>query len=302
MAFRDLKQNRQQQLEKIAADFAKHNSSEGGNSDPRKWYPETDKAGNGKAVIRFLPAPDGEDSPTVKLYQRSFKGPTGKWYINNCLTTIGKDDPVNELNRKLVGGLEWEAVPDKVKEVVRNQKRKTLYISNILVIKDPANPENEGKVFLYNYGPVIRDIINEKMNPTFEGEERVNPFDMYEGANFVIKITRKDKYRNYDKSEFEAKGPLFVNKKGEPDEAKMEEVYNQMHKLQPFLAADQFKSYEELEKQLEKVLGNTDRVKPELSLVETSAPSKAKESKPAWEDEDDDGIDPSMFKDMDDDE
>lgn len=299
MAFRDLKQNRKKQLEKIAAEFSKHNSSEAANTDERFWYPDVDKAGNGKATIRFLPAPDGEDSPTVRIYTRSFQGPTGKWYINNCLTTIGQDDPVNDLNRKIVAGREWDSLPDKIKEVVRKQKRKTTYISNIYVVSDPAHPENEGKVFLYKYGPQIRDMINEKMNPTFDGEERLNPFDLWDGANFVIRITRKDKYRNYEKSSFDSGGPLFDN------DGKMEEVWKQAYSLQAFIAPDQFKSREELDKQLARVLGehnshnkvHIDETIAEDEVEETS-PKKAKESKPAWEDDDDDEINPNFFNDI----
>lgn len=302
MAFRDLKQNRQQQLEKIADQFAKNNTSEAANDDDRFWYPDVDKAGNGLSTIRFLPTPDGEDSPSVRLFTRSFQGPTGKWYIENCLTTIGQDDPVNDLNRKLVNGMEWAQVPDKVKEVVRKQKRKEVYISNIYVIKDNLHPENEGKVFLFKYGKKIRDMINEKMNPSFEGEQRINPFDLWEGANFKIKISKVDKYRNYDKSSFEAQGPLFVNKAGEPDDERMEAVYNSEYKLATFIAPDQFKPREVLEAKLNAVLGNTGRVKidEEIDEPKVTAPKAGKVEKPAWEGEDE--IDEKFFENLDNDE
>lgn len=297
MAFRDLKQNRQKDLEKIAATFAKK-AGETQNNDDRFWYPDVDKVGNGMAVIRFLPSPDGESSPTVRLFNRSFQGPTGKWYIENDLTTIGQDDPVNDLNRKLVGGMKWEEVPEKIKEVVRKQKRKETYIANIYVVKDPAHPENEGKNFLFKYGPKIRGMINDKMNPTFEGEERLNPFDLWEGANFKIKITKKDKYRNYDTSEFLTPGPLFKTKAGEADDEAMEKVYNAAYPLEPFVSADKFKSREVLEQKLKEVLGNTDRVSAEPATKQVEEKT-GKVSKPAWEATDEDDIDPEMFANLD---
>lgn len=279
MSYRDLKQNKQAQLEKIAAQLsAKSGFSE--TTDDRYWYPAVDKSGNGLAVIRFLPAPDGEDTPTIKLYRRSFQGPTGKWYINNCLSTIGKDDPINDYNNKLLNGVKWDEAPKKIKEGISLRKRKVQYTSNIYVVKDPANPENEGKVFLFNYGEQIRAKIDSKMSPAFEGEQRVNPFDLDEGANLKLKITLKDKkWRNYENSEWMTPGPLFK------EDAKMEEVYNQEHKLAPLVAPDQFKSYEELMKQRDLVLGNTDRVVAQVEEIEASTKSS---EKPAWEDDTDD--------------
>lgn len=295
MAYRDLRQNKQATLEKYASAFNKKN--EASNDDDRFWYPDIDKAGNGLSIIRFLPAPDGEDSPTVKIYKRSFKGPTGKWYIENDLGTIGQEDPVNDLNRKLVAGRDFQTIADEdpVKKRVREQKRKTNYIANIYVVKDQLHPENEGKVFLFNFGVKIHGMINEKMNPSFEGETRINPFDLEDGANLKIKIRKEDgKYRNYDKSEWEKPAPLFVTKAGEPDHDKLEAVYNQAYKLQPFLAPDQFKTREQLEARLAAVVGNTDRVQVTETVVPLTKKTAAKAEKPAWESEDDE-IDPEMF-------
>jgi hypothetical protein len=283
MSFRDLKQNRQKTLEKIAEQYSKF-SSKGGETavDDRFWYPAVDKVGNGTATIRFLPSPDGEDSPTVRLYKRSFEGPTGKWYINNCLSTVGKDDPVNDYNNKLLeeAGLTWkeaEISNPKLIEGIRTRKRKEIYISNVLILKDPANPENEGKVKLFNYGPQIRSLIDEVMNPTFEGEQRINPFDLFGDAALKIKIVKKDgKWRNYEKSEW-IKAPI-------DDEKELERIYNSEYPLQPFLAADQFKTYDELQTQLNRVLGLSS-TKKTAELPVDNVPVKGKQTVAPWEHE-----------------
>lgn len=297
MSFRDLKENKQKLLEKLANQLKDSNET-----DERFWYPATDKSGNGLAVIRFLPQIDGEDTPMIKIFSRSFQGPTGKWYINNDLGTLGQDDPVNNLNKKLVGGLQWEQVPEKTKEVVRKQKRKESYISNIYVVKDSINPEHEGKVFLFRYGKKFRSMIEEKLNPTFEGEERVNPFDMWEGSNLKIKIKTVDKYRNYNDSTWETPGPLFKTAKGQPDEKKLEEVYTQCFPIAPFIAEDQFKTFEELERKLNDVLGNSSS--KIIEDEETEEPSEGKtKSKPkistSKSKEDDDEIDENFFNNID---
>lgn len=290
MSFRDLKQNRQQELEKlskmIAAQTSQNTTQE---KDERFWYPEVDKLGNGFAIIRFLPAPEGEDSPTVRIFNRSFQGPTGKWYIENDLSTIGGEDPVYKLNQKLAGGVAWDSIPKHIKDILSKQKRKTTFIANVYIVKDPANPENEGKVFLYKYGVKIQSKINEKMNPTFEGEERVNPFDLWEGANFKIKIRKEDGFRNYNASEWEVPGPLLK------DDSKLEEIYKSEHSLTQFIAPDQFKSKEELEAKLALVVGNLGSVKPASpTFSKTAEVKESKESVPAWEG--DDEIDESFFE------
>ena len=235
---------------KLVNQVEKMNKS-AGSSDERLWKPEVDKAGNGYAVIRFLPPPDGEDMPFAKVYSHAFTGPGGQWYIENSLTTLGKDDPVSEFNSQL-----WNNGTDAGKEQARKQKRKLSYISNIYVVKDPANPQNEGKVFLYKYGKKIFDKIMAAMQPEFEDETPINPFDFWQGANFKLKIKRVAGYWNYDSSEFAIQGPLL----DEDDE--MEAIWNKEYSLQEFLAPDQFKSYDELKARLELVLGKTNPPRP----------------------------------------
>ena len=211
--------------------------------DDRLWKPEMDKTGNGFAVIRFLPAPEGEELPWAKMYSHAFQGPGG-WYIENSLTTIGQKDPLGEYNREL-----WNTGSETNKEIVRKQKRKLSYYSNIYVVKDPANPQNEGKVFLYKYGKKIFDKIMEAMQPEFEDETPINPFDFWQGANFKLKIVKKDGYWNYDKSEFGSVEPLL------DDDDALETLWKKEYSLTAITAPDQFKSYEDLERRMNMVLG-----------------------------------------------
>ena len=205
MSFAKLKQQSgKKSLEQLTSELTKLNSNQESKSDDRFWYPNVDKAGNGYAVIRLLPAPEGEDIPFIRMFEHGFKGPTGKWYIENSLTTIGKVDPVGELNSKL-----WNTGLESDKETVRKQKRKLHFVSNIYVVSDQQNPQNEGKVFLFKFGKKLFDKINEAMNPQFADEAPMNPFDLWEGANFKLKIRNVEGYRNYDKSEFDAPAPLF---------------------------------------------------------------------------------------------
>ena len=220
-----------------------NNTGGGGGADDRLWKPEMDKSGTGYAVIRFLPAVDGEDLPWVKLFSHAFQGPGG-WFIENSLTTIGGKDPVSELNREL-----WNSGNDKDKETVRTQKRKLSFYSNIYVVKDPANPQNEGKVFLYKFGKKIFDKIMDVMQPEFDDETPINPFDFWSGANFKLKLQKKDGYWNYDKSEFDTPSALL-----DDDEA-LEAIWKKQYSLAALVAPDQFKTYEELKKRLDYVLG-----------------------------------------------
>ena len=229
--------------------------------DDRFWQPEVDKAGNGFAVIRFLPAPKGEEMPWARIWSHGFQGPTGKWYIENSLTTIGKPDPVSEMNNEL-----WNSGSEANKEVARKQKRRLNYICNVLVIQDPAHPENEGKVKLFKFGKRIFDKIKDTMQPEFPGEEPVNPFDFWKGANFKIKIRKVEGYRNYDKSEFDAISPLA------DDDAKIEAVWGQQHSLVDFTDARHFKTYEELKKKLEAVLSGVPAAVRHAEEVDLSAP------------------------------
>jgi hypothetical protein len=269
------------EVEKIA-----NPTNEKRGDDERLWKPSVDKAGNGQAVLRFLPAPPGEELPWVRVYDHGFQGPSGKWYIENSLTTINKPDPLGELNSEL-----WNSGIEANKEIARKQKRRLSYISNVLVVKDPSNPENEGKVFLYKYGKKIFDKIKDVMQPTFEDEKPVNPFDLWEGANFKLRIRQVEGYRNYDKSEFDGNTPLDEN------EDKLEAIWKQTHSLAAFLDPSNFKSYDELKTKLNTVLGSGTRVptaekvnpldaEDEL-FVETKmkTAAKATEETPPWNDE-----------------
>ena len=244
MSFKDLK--KQSSLgsltQKLVKEVEKMNTTSGG-ADERLWKPEVDKTGNGYAVLRFLPAPEGEEIPWVKLYSHAFQGPGG-WYIENSLTTVGKKDPVSDHNREL-----WNSGNESDKDVVRRQKRKLSYYANVYVVKDPTNPQNEGGVFLYKFGKKIFDKIMEAMQPEFEDEDAINPFDFWQGANFKLKIKKKDGYWNYDSSEFDKVSPLL-----EDDDA-LEALWKKQYSLAAVTAPDQFKSYEDLEKRLKYVLG-----------------------------------------------
>ena len=213
--------------------------------DDRFWKPTVDKSGNGYAVIRFLPPVEGEDIPWVRYWDHGFKGPTGKWYIEKSLTSIGQQDPLSEMNSKL-----WNTGLDEDKQLVRERKRRLHYVSNIYVISDPANPENEGKVFLYQFGKKIFDKIMDMMKPEFQDEEPVNPFDPWEGADFKLKIRNVEGYRNYDKSEFKLQSPLVGG-----DEDEMEKISSEISPLYEFIDPKQYKSYDELNSRLHAVLG-----------------------------------------------
>ena len=215
-----------------------------GSGDDRLWKPEVDKAGNGYAVIRFLPAPDGEELPWAKLYTHAFQG-TGGWYIENSLTTLGQKDPVSEHNSQL-----WNSGIESDKEIARKQKRKLSYYANIYVVKDSANPHNEGQVFLYKFGKKIFDKITAAMQPEFEDEDPINPFDFWAGANFKLKIKKVAGYWNYDSSEFDRQSALL------DDDDAMEAIWKKEYSLAELVAPDQFKSYDELKKRLDYVLGN----------------------------------------------
>ena len=250
MGFSDLK--KQSKLGSLTAKLVKEvekmNNSES-SSDERFWKLSVDKSNNGYAVIRFLPAPDGEDLPFAKVYSHAFQGPGG-WLIDQCLTTINQKCPVCEHNSAL-----WNNGTDAGKEVARKQKRKLTYVSNIYVVKDPANPENEGKVFLFKYGKKIFDKIMEAMQPEYEDETPINAFDFWQGANFKLKAKNVAGYRNYDSSEFASVSPLL------DDDDAMEAIWKKQYSLAEFVAADQFKTYDELKRRLDSVLGSKSSVR-----------------------------------------
>lgn len=272
--FDALKKNRQTQFDRLTSELTKLSTNQGPQEDNRFWKPEVDKAGNGYAVIRFLPAPQGEEIPFVRVWDHGFKGPGG-WYIENSLTTLGEKDPVSEYNATL-----WNSGIEANKEIVRKQKRRLSFISNIYVVKDPANPDNEGKVMLYKYGKKIWDKIELAMNPEFEDETSVNPFDLWEGANFKIKIRNVEGYRNYDKSEFEDPAPLL------DDDDELERVWKRESSLQEFVDPKNFKSYDELKAKLNKVLGLDGG-----QIIQTTA-----ESKRGFDEDDNQSFQPSKPK------
>ena len=253
MSFKDLK--KQSSLgsltSKLVKEVEKMNNT-GGSGDDRLWKPELDKAGNGYAVIRFLPAPEGEDIPWAKVYSHAFQGPGG-WFIENSLTTNGGKDPVSDYNRQL-----WNSGNDADKDTVRKQKRKLSYYSNVYVVKDPLHPENEGRVFLFKYGKKIFDKVLEAMQPEFDDETPINPFDFWQGANFKLKIVKKDGFWNYDKSEFDKVVPLL------DDDDALEALWKKQYSLSAITAPDQFKSYEDLERRLKTVLGQKPTQAPRL--------------------------------------
>ena len=244
MSFSDLKKKSSlgSLTSKLVQEVEKMNTS-GGSSDERLWKPEVDKAGNGFAIIRFLSAPQGEDLPWAKVYTHAFQG-SGGWFIDNCLTTINQNCPVCEANREL-----WNTGSKANQDIVRDRKRKLSYYSNIYVVQDKAHPENEGKVFLYKYGKKIFDKIMAAMKPEFDDETPINPFDFWAGANFKVKITKKDGYWNYDKSEFGAPEPLF------DDDGAMEAVWKKTYSLAEFTDPEKMKTYEQLDARLKAVLG-----------------------------------------------
>ena len=246
MGFSDLK--KQSSLGNLTSKLIKEVEKQSGGGDRATdniWKPEMDKSGNGYAVIRFLPAPDGEDLPWVKVFSHAFQGPGG-WYIENSLTTINQKDPVGELNRSL-----WNSGSDTDKETARKQKRKLSFYANIYVVKDPANPQNEGNVFLYKFGKKIFDKIMEAMQPEFEDETPINPFDFWQGANFKLKLKKVAGYWNYDSSEFDRPSALL------DDDDALEAIWKKEQSLQDYVAPDKFKTYDELEKRMNYVLGNT---------------------------------------------
>jgi len=271
-------------LDKLAKAVEALNASSDGSSEKELyWRPEVDKAGNGMATIRFLPASaaDGEDAlPWVKVFSHGFQGPGG-WLIDNCLTTKNQQCPVCEHNNKL-----WNSGIEANKEIVRKQKRKLNYIANVYIVSDPKHPENEGQVKLFKFGKKIFDKITEAMNPQFEDEKPINPFDLWKGANFKLKIRKVEGYQNYDKSEFESPSALM------DDDEKLEKIWKAEHSLAGLTADKEFKSYDDLKNRLEKVLGLNGDVPVAKTTVETIkeqariAPKKVAEPEITEDDDD----------------
>ena len=264
MDIQALRKMRNTDFGKITSEFEKIANPESGGGkksyqDDRMWKLEADKAGNGTATLRFLPRVEGDELPWVRIFNHSFQGPTGKWYIENSLTTLGEKDPVGELNSKL-----WNSGSDANKEIARKQKRKLSYICNVLIVSDPKHPENEGQVRLFKFGKKIFDKIMDKARPTFEDEKPVNVFDPFEGADFKLRMRKVDGYANYDQSTF-----MDPTEIAGGDEEKMVEILNKSYKLSEFLDRKNFKSFEELNKKLSDVLdGEGTPIKSAASLSE----------------------------------
>ena len=281
-------------LDRLAKELEKINAPATDKAeDTRFWQPEVDKSGNGMAVIRFLPPPavDGDDClPWVRIFNHGFKGPSGKWYIENSLTTLNQKDPVSEFNSKLWNESNDDNSPQR--KQVRTQKRRLSYISNIHVISDPKNPNNEGKIFLFKYGKKIFDKITMLMNPEFDGDNPINPFDFWKGANFKMRIRNVEGYRNYDQSTFESPSALLN------DDDKLEEIWKLQYSLKELITPDKFKSYDDLKKKLydvmeiyeKKVVVNDNRSlsapTPSVVTPKTNRPSAAAVTQN--EDDDDD--------------
>jgi hypothetical protein len=293
MDIQSLRKMRTQDFSKIAGEFEKianPQSEQKGFSDDRFWRLEGDKAGNGTATIRFLPKTESDELPWVRIFHHGFQGPTGKWYIENSLTTLNEADPVSELNTKL-----WNTGSEANKEIVRKQKRRLSYIANILVVSDPKHPENEGKVFLFKFGKKIFDKIMDKARPTYEDEKPVNVFDLWEGANFKLRMRKKDGFTNYDESVFME--PSVVS----DDENTLLNIVNSEHKLAEFNDRKNFKSYDELKRKLDEVLsGDTFVVQSAAEIADdepasVSAPKIASKQAPKIPEINDDEDDVMSF-------
>ena len=283
MSFAQLKRDRARSISKLVSAASDQVSPQSDNKksyiDERQWKPTVDKAGNGYAVIRFLPASEGNELPWVRYWDHGFKGPTGQWYIEKSLTSIGQSDPVSEMNSKL-----WNSGNESDKDLARERKRRLHYVSNILVETDSGNPENEGKVFMFTYGKKIFDKIMDVMQPQFDDEDPINPFDFWEGASFKLKIRNVEGYRNYDKSEFASAKPLSE------DDEELELFYDKLYDLNEFADPEKYKSYEELSARLALVLGEV-RAPSAMVTEEVSEPSPMRETAApeiASDDEDDD--------------
>jgi len=273
MGFKDMKSSSKNSYQTLASEMDKMAKRSESYKDDRLWKAETDKTGNGYAEIRFLPAPDGEDLPWARVWHHGFRGPGG-WYIENSLTTIGLKDPVSEMNTLL-----WNTGSDKDKAIARDRKRKLSYMSNILVISDPKHPENDGKVFLFKYGKKIFEKIQEAMNPQFQDEKPLNPFDFWNGANFKLKIRQVEGYTNYDKSEFAAPSALLGG-----NDAALEKLWKTQYSLVEFTNPKSFKSYDELKTRLEAVLGGNIRATSDSAVVVGGA------EKASFDDEDESDV------------
>jgi hypothetical protein len=269
MSFASLKRNSASAITKLVGAAEKLNAPKGYSADETLWSPTVDKAGNGYAVIRFLPAKEGEDLPWVQYWDHGFKGPTGRWYIENSLTSIGLPDPVSEANTIL-----WNSGVEDDKQIVRDRKRRLHYVANIEVISDPGNPANDGKQFKYKFGKKIFDKVMDVMQPQFADETPINPFDFWTGANFKLKIRNVEGYRNYDKSEFDKQSE---HRKG--DEAQLKEIYDNLYSLADIIDPKNYKSYAELKAKFLAVVGQ-EEVAQTYSTAERVSLDESREAAP----------------------
>lgn len=296
--FSQLKQTSQDSLRKLTEQMNKMNpESESKKGDENFWKPTVDKAGNGSAIIRFLPAPEGEDVPFVRYWDHGFQGPGGKWYIEKSLTSIGEKDPVAEYNSKLWKESDNDDSPQR--KQARKQKRRLHYVANIYVVKDPGNPENNGKVFLYDFGKKIFEKLNAVMHPVDDGIEEkkpINPFCLWTGANFYLRMRQVDGYRSYETSSFGESKSLL------DDDKALETVWKQEHSLKGFLDHSKYKTFAELDRRLKEVLElnvpSTPDEAPKMAEppVARTAPAKTlpERKTPVLDEEDEDDL--SFFK------
>jgi hypothetical protein len=283
-AFEQLKKARKSSLETLTTQLESINEESGSLADDRFWKLSVDKVQNGHAVLRFLPAPKGESLPWVRLFSHAFQG-QGGWYIENSLTTINKKDPVSEYNTKL-----WNSGVDSNKDLARKQKRKLQYIANIYVVSDPANPDNDGKVFLFKFGKKIFDKINDAMHPEFPDEVAINPFDFWEGANFRLRARMQDGYRNYDKSDFDSPSAIL------DDDSELEAVWNSQYSLEGEVAEDKFKSYDDLKDRFYRAIGSNERSDDFGEDVADASPERTPVAAPEVDSSEDDDKSLSYFK------
>jgi hypothetical protein len=266
--FQDYLKNRSSVFDTMTASIKKEVNGEKTYGDDRIWKPKMGQDGTGYAVVRFLPGTDSNKTPWVKIFDHAFQGPSGKWYIENSLTTIGQKDPISEYNSKL-----WNSGIESNKDVARKQKRRTSYYANVLVIKDPSDPASEGKVKIFKFGQKIFEKIMTALQPEFADDAALNPFDLFEGANFRIKLKTVAGYWNYDASDFERPSPLSE------DESKLESIFNAQHDIHDLVSPDKFKTYDELTEKMNSVLndGSTSYDAP----VQKAAPQAVAKPAPA---------------------
>ena len=269
MSFANLKRNRNSIADLVSAGVT--NTEKKNYGDDRQWKATVDKAGNGYAVLRFLPAPEGNETPWARFWDHGFKGPTGQWMIERSLTSIGQPCPISEANSAL-----WNSGNEDDKNIARDRKRRLHYVSNVLIVSDPSNPSNEGKVMLYTFGKKIHDKIMDVMQPQFQDEAPLNPYDMWEGADFKLKIRNVEGYRDYGKSEFGSQSALL-----DGDDEKLEELYAKTYDLSEYTDPSEYKTYEELSARLALVLGETRPVTAAHAVaLDTQSPAPAPASAP----------------------